>query len=156
MDWETTKKLPWGMLILLGGGLSLADAIKANGVGEFLGSTMTGLSGAPDVLLVMAIVATVIFLTEITSNTATTATFVPILISEAPILGMNPVMLAVPAGVAASCAFMLPVATPPNALVYASGRIAIRDMMRSGIWLNLIGVGVITVLTYLVVLPLLV
>jgi sodium-dependent dicarboxylate transporter 2/3/5 len=155
MDWETAVRLPWGLLILFGGGLSLAAAIQANGVGEFLGSQVAGLAGLPSVILVLSVAALMIFLTELTSNTATTATLVPILGALAPALQVDPFLLIVPAAIAASCAFMLPVATPPNAVVFGSGLVSIPQMCRAGLWLNLLGIVLITGLTYAVALPLL-
>ena len=155
MNWEACRKLPWGILFLLGGGLSLAGALKDNGVGEFIGSSATIFKGFPEIALVLVVVGAVIFLTEVTSNTATTATLVPILVGIAPVLGTSPLLLAIPATIAASCAFMLPVATPPNALVYGSGRIAMGEMVRAGIWLNLTGILVVTGLAYFLILPLL-
>jgi sodium-dependent dicarboxylate transporter 2/3/5 len=155
MNWETAVKLPWGILVLFGGGLSLAAAIQANGVGEWLGSQVSALAGFPSVVLVLGVVALMIFLTELTSNTATTAALVPILAGLAPGLGLQPLVLVVPAAIAASCAFMLPVATPPNAVVFGSGAVTISQMSRAGLWLNLIGIALITALTYAVALPLL-
>ena len=148
MNWETAVKLPWGILLLFGGGLSLAAAIRVNGVGEYIGHQLGILAGIPTVLLVMAVIALVIFLTELTSNTATTATFIPILAALAVVFDLHPFMLIVPAAIAASCAFMLPVATPPNAIVFGSGQVTIHQMIRAGLWLNLIGVALITVLAY--------
>ena len=98
----------------------------------------------------MAVIALVIFLTELTSNTATTATFIPILAALSPVFDLHPYMLIVPAAIAASCAFMLPVATPPNAIVFGSGHVTIQQMIRAGFWLNLTGVVLITVLVYTV------
>lgn len=155
LDWETAVRLPWGILILFGGGLSLAAAIQANGVGQLLGAQVSALAGVPPVLLVAGIVTLVVFLTELTSNTATTATLVPILASLAPGLGLDPLLLIVPAAISASCAFMLPVATPPNAIVFGSGLVSITEMSRTGFWLNWIGVGLITGLAWAVVMPLL-
>ena len=130
-----------------GGGLSLASAMEANGVGELLGAQVAGLAGLPSLSVVLAVTAGVIFLTELTSNTATAATLVPILGALAPGLGFEPLLLAVPAAIAASCAFMLPVATPPNAIVFGSGRVGIAEMSRAGLWLNVIGTVLITALT---------
>jgi sodium-dependent dicarboxylate transporter 2/3/5 len=155
MNWETALRLPWGILILFGGGLSLAAAINANGVAELLGNQVGALAGVPSVLLVLCVVTLMIFLTEITSNTATTATMVPILSALAPGLGVHAYTLIVPAAIAASCAFMLPVATPPNAIVFGSGHVTIPQMCRAGFSLNLIGIILITALTYAVALPLL-
>ncbi|MEM7349168.1 MAG: SLC13 family permease [Acidobacteriota bacterium] len=156
LDWQTARRLPWGILILFGGGLSLASAVKANGVAELIGSQVTALRGAPQLALVLAVVALVIFLTELTSNTATTATLLPILTGVALGLELHPFLLIVPATLAASCAFMMPVATPPNAIVFGSGHVSLPQMCRAGLWLNLIGIALVTMLTYAVVLPLLV
>ncbi|MXY49220.1 MAG: SLC13 family permease [Gemmatimonadetes bacterium] len=155
MNWETALKLPWGILLLFGGGLSLAAAIRVNGVGEYIGHQLGILSGIPVLLLVMAVIALVIFLTELTSNTATTATFIPILAALAPVFDLHPFMLIVPAAIAASCAFMLPVATPPNAIVFGSGHVTIQQMIRAGFWLNLAGVVLITLLVYTVMIRML-
>lgn len=155
MDWETAARLPWGLLLLFGGGLSLAAAIQANDVDVFLGSQVGALAGWPSLPLVLAVVALVIFLTELTSNTATTAALVPVLAGLAPGLGVHPFLLIVPAAIAASCAFMLPVATPPNAVVFSTGDVTIPQMCRAGLWLNIIGIALITGLTYTAVAALL-
>ena len=155
MDWHTAKKLPWGIFILFGGGLTLAKAIKTNGVAEFIGAQAVLLPNLPEFVFVLIVCATVIFLTELTSNTATTATLVPILAAIAIGLDIHPYLLIFPATLAASFAFMMPIATPPNAIVFGSGYISIPDMCKAGIWLNLLGVVVITVFTYLVIKPVL-
>lgn len=155
MDWETATGLPWGVLVLFGGGLSLAAAIRTNGVGEFLGNQVGALAGVPTVLLVLVVTAMVIYLTELTSNTATTATLIPILASLASGLGFHPFLLIVPAAIAASCAFMLPVATPPNAIIFGSGHVSIQQMCRAGLWLNMIGIVMILALTYTMIISLL-
>jgi sodium-dependent dicarboxylate transporter 2/3/5 len=155
LDWDTAVKLPWGILILFGGGLSLASAIQRNGVGELLGSQVAGFAGVPSLFVVLGVVTLIVFLTELTSNTATTATLIPILAALAPGLGMEPLLLAVPATLAASCAFMLPVATPPNAIVFGSGLIRVSEMSRAGFWLNWIGIFLVTAASYAVVMPLL-
>jgi len=156
MDWDTATHLPWGLLLLFGGGLSLAGAISRNGVSEFIGSQVAAIGTAPVLVMIVVVVTMMIFLTELTSNIATTAALVPILAAIAPPLGFHPLLLAVPAAIAASCAFMLPVATPPNAIVFGSGQVDIAQMMRAGIGLNLIGIVLITALAYLLALPLLV
>jgi sodium-dependent dicarboxylate transporter 2/3/5 len=155
MNWDWAVKLPWGLLILFGGGLSLASAMDQTGVGAFLGAQVHALGGLPPWLLVIIVITIVIFLTELTSNTATTAAFVPILAAVAAGLGVPVVGLIVPAALAASCAFMLPVATPPNAIVFGTGRVTIPDMAKAGIWLNVIAVMMISMATYLLILPLL-
>jgi sodium-dependent dicarboxylate transporter 2/3/5 len=155
MDWPTARRLPWGILILFGGGLSLAAAVTRHGVADFLGEQTRVLAATPELLVVVAVAAGVIFLTELTSNTATTAALLPILAGVAPALGLHPITLLVPAAIAASCAFMMPVATPPNAIVFGSGHVTIPQMCRAGLWLNLIGIALVTALTYAVALPVL-
>jgi sodium-dependent dicarboxylate transporter 2/3/5 len=155
MNWQTAQKAPWGILILFGGGLSLAAAVRRNGVAELLGNQVSALGDVPPIVLVLAVTALVIFLTELTSNTATTAALVPILAALAPGLGVHPYLLIFPAALAASCAFMMPVATPPNAIVFGSGYLTIPQMCKAGLWLNLIGVGLITALASWAIAPLL-
>ncbi len=156
MDWPTLKRLPWGILILFGGGLSLAGAINTHGVADFIGHQAVFLDGLPPVLVVIAVVAGTIAMTEMTSNTATASTLLPILSALAPVLGMSPYMLIVPAAIASSCAFMMPVATPPNAIVFGTGRVKIPQMCRAGLALHGFGIALVTALTYSVVVPLLV
>ncbi len=138
--WDDTRKVPWGVLILFGGGLSLASAISKTGLAAWLGTQLGDASVLPPVLFILLIAAVVILLTEITSNLATTAAFLPVIAAVADGAGLAPLSLAVPAAMAASCAFMLPVATPPNAIVFGSERLTIRDMMRAGIYMNLLAV----------------
>ena len=153
LDWKLARDTPWGVLILFGGGLSLAAAIERTGLSSWFGTGVGGLSDWPITLLVMVIVVAVILLTELTSNTATAATFLPVLGGIAVGLGRDPLLLAVPAALAASGAFMLPVATPPNAIVYGSGAVRIEEMVRAGVWLNALFVLLITAAAY-VLLPL--
>lgn len=141
---------------MFGGGLSLAAAIEKTGIGAYLGAQVSGLGGIPGIAIVAILVALVVVLTELTSNTATTATLLPILAGIAPGLGLEPLMLLVPAAVAASCAFMLPVATPPNAVVFGSGRISVLEMRNAGIWLNLIAIVLITLAGYGLMAPVLI
>tara|TARA_R110002049_G_scaffold2743_3_gene21055 strand:+ start:105613 stop:107118 length:1506 start_codon:yes stop_codon:yes gene_type:complete len=155
IDWATTKKLPWGIFILFGGGLTLANAIKTNGVAEYIASQALFLQNVPDVVFVLIICAGVIFLTELTSNTATTATLVPILASISVGAGIHPYLLVFPATLAASFAFMMPIATPPNAIVFGSGHITIPEMCKAGLWLNIAGVILITIFTFFVIKPVL-
>jgi len=155
MDWKSTAKLPWGVLILFGGGLSLADAVRRHGVADFLGNQAAVLDGLPTLLIIVTIIAAVIFLTEMTSNTATTAALLPILASLAPTLGIEPILLLAPTAIAASCAFMMPVATPPNAVAFGSGMVTIPEMCKAGLWLNLIGVVLVTITAYTLAAPLL-
>lgn len=154
MNWEWATKLPFGMLILFGGGLSLACGFENTGLSTWLAGSIELLRGAPLLILVLAVTTLIIFLTELTSNTATAAMAMPVLCAVALGLGENPLLLLVPAALAASCAFMLPVATPPNAIVFGSGRVTMMQMIKSGFALNLIGIVLITLLTYSLVVPL--
>ncbi|WP_207890810.1 DASS family sodium-coupled anion symporter [Rhodococcus sp. Eu-32] len=150
IDWETAIKLPWGVLLLFGGGLALSGQFQSSGLTEWIGEVAGGLDTIPVVLLVVVATAAIIFLTEITSNTATAATFLPVAGGVAMGMNLDILVLTVPVALAATCAFMLPVATPPNAVAYASGYVTIGQMMRGGLWLNLIGIGLITVAAYTV------
>jgi solute carrier family 13 (sodium-dependent dicarboxylate transporter), member 2/3/5 len=154
LDWDTARTLPWGVLLLFGGGLSLAGAITATGLDDYLGSLLAGVD-VPPVVLVAVVAAGVVFLTELTSNTATAAALIPILSAVAPGLGVHPLALAVPVALSASLAFMLPVATPPNAIVFGSGHVAMPDMMRMGLRLNLISIVLVTSATLALALPIL-
>lgn len=139
LTWHDANRLPWGVLILFGGGLSLAAAVSDTGLANWLGESLTPLTMVGIVALIIAATAMVIFLTELTSNLATTATFLPVVAAIAMQSDLSPLLLTVPITLAASCAFMLPVATPPNAIVFASGVLTIPQMIRSGVVLNLIG-----------------
>jgi sodium-dependent dicarboxylate transporter 2/3/5 len=142
--------LPWGVLLLFGGGLSLAGAVAGTGLDAWFGEQVSGLGALPIILLLAAVVTIVLFLTEITSNTATAATFIPILGGVAVGIGLDPQTLLIPAALAATCAFMLPVGTPPNAIVYATGNVKIAEMVRGGIVLNIVGIMLITLFTVLI------
>ena len=148
MSWADAVKIPWGILILFGGGLSLASALTQTGVTEYIGQLVSGFDQPPTFLLMLAVTAAIVFLTELTSNTATTAAFLPILGAIALGLDLNPLLLTVPAAIGASCAFMMPVATPPNAIVFSSGEISVRQMCRAGLWLNVIGIALVMGLMY--------
>jgi len=137
------KRLPWDVLLLFGGGLSMATAISGSGLAEDLGGLMQGARALPMPVTVIVLTAAMILITELTSNTASAATFLPIGGAMALAMGADPMTFALPLALAATCAFMLPVATPPNAIVYGSGRVALREMMRAGLRLNLIAVAVI-------------
>ena len=146
MDWQATRDLPWGILILFGGGLSLAAAVSNTGLAAWLGQRILSLGIAELSVLVMVIATSIIFLTEMTSNLATTATFLPVVAGVAAEAGHTPIALLAPVAMAASCAFMLPVATPPNAVVYGSGRISIPDMVKAGFWLNIASILVVSLI----------
>ena len=148
LDWDQSNKLPWGLLILFGGGLSIAAQINSSGLGIWIGESLSVLSTVPPIFLIFAVAALIIFLTEVTSNVATTSTFLPVFGAVAVGIGVLPVSLTVPVCLAASCAFMLPVATPPNAIVYGSGKFTIATMMKAGFILNIIGIFVVTLFAY--------
>ncbi|MCA9314061.1 MAG: SLC13/DASS family transporter [Planctomycetes bacterium] len=155
MDWATAKTLPWGVLVLFGGGLALATAVEVNGVGAYVGSLAAGLAGWPVWAVLLVVIAAMVFLSELTSNTAQVATMLPILAALAPALDMPPPLLLVPATLAASLAFMMPVGTPPNAIVFGTGLVRMPHMLRAGLRLNVIGIVVLFVLTWVVIQPLL-
>ncbi|MBL0141287.1 MAG: DASS family sodium-coupled anion symporter [Betaproteobacteria bacterium] len=146
MDWNTAVKLPWGVLILFGGGLSLAAAVEANGVSAFIGQSTRGLAILPPVALLLAVVTMTVFLSEVTSNTAQVATMTPVLAAVAPALGLDPKALVVVCAISASSAYMMPVGTPPNAIVFGTGLVRMPQMVKAGFVLNIAGILVITAL----------
>jgi len=139
LNWSWAVKLPWGVILLFGGGLSLANAIQATGLAQWLGNALSPLTAMPLFVIMLGIVLLIIFLTELTSNTATVAAIVPVLASIAGAGDFPAIYLAAPAAMAGSSAFMLPVATAPNAIVFASGHVHIPDMVKAGLRLNLLG-----------------
>ena len=148
LTWEDTKKLPWGVLLLFGGGLALAGLIKKSGLAGYIATQLEATSNIPVIGAVLVVTITILFLTEVTSNTATAASFLPLLGPIAVTLTDGPLMLVIPAALAASCAFMMPVATPPNAIVFSSGELRIADMARAGFWLNIAAIIMIVFLMF--------
>lgn len=146
LDWRSAERIPWGVLLLFGGGLSLASAFGATGLDAWLGGLLAGAKGVHPFVLLLGVTAMIVFMTELTSNTATTSTMLPVLGAAAGGLGVEAQPLVIAAAVGASCAFMLPVATPPNAIVFSSGRVTIRDMAKAGLWLNLASIVIIAAL----------
>jgi sodium-dependent dicarboxylate transporter 2/3/5 len=144
LNWESAAKIPWGMLILFGGGIAIAKAFVASGLSQQLGIWLTQLATLDLFLLILAICLTITFMTEITSNTATTTLMLPILAAAALAAEIPPEILMVPAAMSASCAFMLPVATAPNTIMFSTGAFPIRTMVKEGLALNLIGALLIT------------
>jgi len=144
LDWETAVKIPWGMLILFGGGIAIAKAFVVSGLSAALGNALVGITTWHIIFIIGLICLTITFLTEMTSNTATTALMMPILAAGALAAGIDPALLMVPAAMSASCAFMLPVATAPNTIVFSTGRFTTMKMVREGVVLNFIGLTVIT------------
>jgi sodium-dependent dicarboxylate transporter 2/3/5 len=151
LDWGTVRALPWDIVILIGGGFVLASGFQVSGLSAYLGGKLAVFHAFPSVVIVLAICLLITFLTEITSNTATTQVVLPIIASLSVALNINPLLLMVPATISASCAFMLPVATPPNAIVFGSHRLRVSDMARVGIFLNITGALIITMLAFVLV-----
>ncbi|WP_111745694.1 SLC13 family permease [Salinisphaera orenii] len=151
MGWENEANVPWGVLLLFGGGLALASAIKATGLAEWIATQMEVFYALPLVLMVGAVVVVIISLTEVSSNTATAAVFMPLLGALAMSMDIEVLLLTVPAAIAASCAFMMPVATPPNAIIFATGRMRIQSMIRAGLALNIFCVVLATLVPYLII-----
>lgn len=148
MYWKDAVKLPWGILMLFGGGIAIAVGFETSGLAEWIADQLTGLEGIHILLFLFLLIAAVNFLTEITSNLATASVLLPILAPLALAMDVHPYILMVGCTVAASCAFMLPVATPPNAIVFGSGYLKISQMMRAGIWMNIISILILTAIVY--------
>ncbi len=148
LDWNSAVKIPWGILILYGGGIANAKAFLTSGLSETIGTSMNALAAMPVVLMIALICLCVTFLTEVTSNTATANLLMPILAAAAISAGIEPKLIMVPAAISCSFAFMLPVATPPNAIVFASEELTIKQMAKHGFVLNLLGVIVVTTICY--------
>ena len=151
LDWETAISIPWGILLLFGGGLSLAAMISSSGLAIWLGGVLSVFTNFHIFILIASIIALVIFLTELTSNTATTATLLPVIGGIAMAAYIEPILLIAPMTLAASCAFMLPVATAPNAIVFSSGKVSIPQMVKAGFYLNLLVITLITPMAYLLI-----
>lgn len=151
IDWESAERVPWGILILFAAGISIAQAFVESGLSRAIGDQLAVLASLHPLIMIATIALIVTFLTETTSNTATTILLMPILASAALGAGIDPVLLMVPAAMSASCAFMLPVATAPNAIVFGSGRVTVANMAREGLVLNFIGMAVITSMCYLLI-----
>jgi sodium-dependent dicarboxylate transporter 2/3/5 len=154
MDWKTAERLPWGILLLFGGGFALAGAFKSTGLSEFMGKEFaTVIKGWPPWLIVAGTAFLLTFLSELTSNVATVVTVVPVLAQTSVEIGLDPRLVMIPATIAASCGYMLPVATPPNAIVFGTNYIPLRKMLRYGFALDLIGVVLITAAAFLLIIP---
>ena len=149
MDWRTAKNLPWHIILLFGGGFALAQGFTESGLSLWVGGKLGGWSQMPPILIVASVALTLTFLTEFTSNTATAQVMLPVLAAVAVDIGVHPLMLMVPATISASCAFMMPIATPPNAIVFATDRLKITQMARAGFFLNIVGMILITAAVFL-------
>ena len=148
MEWATASKLPWNILLLFGGGFALATGFKESGLSLWFGGLFTGIDSLHPIFIILSISLVITFLTELTSNTATTEMILPILAGIAITTGINPLMLMIPATMSASMAFMLPVATPPNAIIFGTGRISVSRMAKTGLVINIVGAVVITMMMY--------
>ncbi|MEJ2247310.1 MAG: SLC13 family permease, partial [Acidobacteriota bacterium] len=153
LDWKHAKQAPWGILLLFGGGFAIAAGFEESGLTEWVGVQLAVLQGVPLPAMIAAIALTMTFLTEVTSNTASTQMMLPVLVATGKALNVNVLLLMLPATIAASCAFMLPIGTPPNAIVFASGRVRLDQMAKTGFLLNLITVIFLTVFIYFWVVP---
>lgn len=149
LDWGVAKDLPWGVLLLFGGGLALAGAIVETGVDQWIGEMLSGVGGMPLLLMIAIVALLILFLTEFTSNTATATMILPVLAGLSIALDVHPLALMIPAAMAANCAFMLPVGTPPNAIVFGTGKVSIGEMMKAGFGLNVIAALIIIFVVYL-------
>jgi sodium-dependent dicarboxylate transporter 2/3/5 len=149
LRWEAASRIPWGVLILFGGGIAIANAFMQSGLAEHVANQLEVLAALPVWVMILIISLTVTFVTEVTSNTATASLLMPLLAAASVAMKIDPYLLMIPAALSASCAFMLPVATAPNAVIYGSGRLTIKDMARAGLVLNLLGALVISVVAYL-------
>ncbi|MCP3761154.1 DASS family sodium-coupled anion symporter [Domibacillus sp. A3M-37] len=150
LDWSVSRDLPWGVLLLFGGGLAIAAGFGETGLAEWIGNQLTVLDGLSMFLVVVCVTAFVLFLTEITSNTATATMIMPVLAALALALNVHPFILMMPAAMAANCAFMLPVGTPPNAIIFATGKITIPEMVKAGFWINMFAIVMIVGAMYLI------
>lgn len=148
LGWDVAADVPWGILLLFGGGLAIAAGFGSSGLAEWIGGQMSVLEGANFLLVILLATGMVLFLTEITSNTATATMILPVLASLALALDIHPFVLMVPAAMAANCAFMLPVGTPPNAIIFATGKLKIIEMVRTGFWINIIAMLLIVAAVY--------
>jgi sodium-dependent dicarboxylate transporter 2/3/5 len=150
LRWKAANRIPWGVLLLFAGGITIAHAFMQSGLAEIIADQLGAVVDLPPWLLILSICLSVTFLTEVTSNTATASLLMPLLAATSVATGIDPMLLMVPAALSASCAFMLPVATAPNAIVFGSGKIRVKDMARAGFVLNLAGAVIITLVSMLV------
>ncbi len=153
LDWEWAKKIPWGILLLFGGGIALAAGFQTTGLAAWIGQNLNLFSNVPLLVMITLTCFMLTFLTEVTSNTAIATIFMPILAATSLAIGVHPFLLMIPAALSASCAFMLPVATPPNAIIFASGYVTMPQMAKNGLLLNFIGIMIVTLITYLIAIP---
>ena len=148
MDWKTAESIPWEIILLFGGGFALASGFKDSGLSAWFGDQLIWLNGVHPIIIILSISLLITFLTELTSNVATVETFLPVLAGLAMSIEVNPLLFMLPATISASLAFMMPSATPPNAIIFGTKRLKVLDMSRTGLWLNFIGIIIVTLATY--------
>ena len=153
MDWKAASQIPWGVAMIVGGGYAVAEGFKTTGLADWLGSQLVFISNFPSLLVLLIVVAFILFFTEVNSNTATANIFLPVLASLAVAANTNPLLLMIPATIAASFAFMMPAGTGPNTVIFASERITVAEMAKCGLWLKLISLVLLTVILYFIVMP---
>lgn len=151
LRWSASKEIPWGLLLLFGGGLSLSAMFSATGLSQWIGEQVGGLSGVPSWVIILVVIIVGLGLTELTSNTATAAAFFPIFGAVAVGLGISPLLMTIAVTLAVCSAYMLPVATPSNAVAFGSGEVSIKQMVRAGVWLNVISLGLVMLVVYTLV-----
>jgi len=152
-EWRTAVNIPWGIVLLFGGGFALAHSFGVAGVSKWIGSSFAGLGVLPVPLLIILTSTLMTFLTEFTSNTATATLMLPILGAAAVGMRIDPRIIMIPATISGSCAFMLPVATPPNAIIFGAGQVRVKDKFRAGFFMNLMGIVVVLLVSYLIMIP---
>lgn len=150
LKWKDTEQLHWGIILLFGGGMALAQGFESSGLAIWLGEQFQSLSGVSVFVLLLVIIGSVNFFTEVTSNLATTAMLLPVLVAMGSSLDMHPFLLIVGATLAASCAFMLPVATPPNAVIFGSRYLRIIEMVRAGVFMNIVSILLLPLMVYFI------
>jgi sodium-dependent dicarboxylate transporter 2/3/5 len=148
MDWNTARNIPWGIILLFGGGFALASGFKESGLSQWFGDQLIWLKEVHPFLIILSVSLLITFLTELTSNVATVETFLPVLAGLAVSIELNPLLFMLPATISASLAFMLPSATAPNAIIFGTNRLKVLDMSKTGIALNFVGIIVVTLATY--------
>jgi sodium-dependent dicarboxylate transporter 2/3/5 len=153
MDWKSASQIPWGVAMIVGGGYAVAEGFKTTGLAEWLGSQLVFISNLPSLIILLIVVAFILFFTEVNSNTATANIFLPVLASLGVAGNMNPLLLMIPATIAASFAFMMPAGTGPNTVIFASERITVAEMAKCGLWLKLISLILLTIILYFIVMP---
>ena len=151
MKWEDTRRMPWGILILFGGGLCLAKGMETTGLIQLIGDAISGSAHLQIWFIITILITIMLFMTELMSNVALTTIFIPVVIGIATGFGLDPVLVTIPVTMAASCAFMMPSSTPTNAIVFASGKIRIKEMMKAGFILNLVSIVVLVIATYSII-----